>query len=83
MINITITDFIITILVISFCTSIIVGTLVYCVLKKKYDEDIDWLFGRIANNHTAVSRLYNKYGDHIAEHHKGEDSLWLYVQRLK
>lgn len=69
---ISIVDLIIMIVVVNFCTTAIVGTLVYCILKKKYDEDIDWLFGRIANNHTAVSRLYDKYADHIAEYHEGD-----------
>lgn len=77
MINIAIVDFIIVTLIISFCISIIVGTLVYCILKKKHDEDIEWLFNMICTNKTEVNRFYNKYADHIAECHKGEgeDSL--------
>lgn len=77
MINITMIDFIITILVVSFCTSIIVGTLVYCILKKKHDEDIEWLCKIICNNHTIVHRFYDKYWDHLVEYHesKERDSL--------
>jgi hypothetical protein len=70
-------DFIIATLVIGFCTSIIVGTLVYCILKKKHDEDIEWLFNMICTNKTEVNRFYNKYCDHIVEYHEseGKDSL--------
>lgn len=77
MINITIIDFIIAILVVSFCTSIIVGTLVFCILKKKHDEDVEWLFQRICIYKTELDRFYDKYWDHIVEYHesKGKDSL--------
>lgn len=77
MINITVIDFIIAILVVSFCISLIISTLVYCILKKKHDEDIEWLFNLICTNKTEVNRFYNKYCDHIVEYHEneGKDSL--------
>lgn len=77
MINITLIDFIIVALVISFCTSIIIGTVVYCILKKKHDEDIEWLFQRICIIKTKIDRFYNKYANHIVEYHEseGEGSL--------
>jgi hypothetical protein len=68
---ITITDFIIASSVISICAAIIVGVLVYCILKKKHDEDIEWLFKIICDNKTEVTRFYNKYADHMADYHEG------------
>ena len=70
---ITIMEFIIASSVISFCAAAIVGTLVYCILKKKHEEDMGWLFNIICNNHTEVNRFYNKYADHMAEHHDKGD----------
>lgn len=69
---ITIIDFIIISLVISVCTAAIVGTLVYCIFKKKHDEDINWLFNMICNNKTEVGRFYDKYQDHLFEWHTNE-----------
>jgi hypothetical protein len=70
---ISIVDLIIMVVVVSICAAAIVGTLVYCLLKKKHDEDIGWLFKMICNNHTEVHRFYNKYADHIAEYHEQEN----------
>ena len=70
---ISIVDLIIMIVVVSFCAAAIVGTLVYFLLKKKHDEDIEWLFKTICDNKTEVSRFYDKYADHIAEYHEQED----------
>ena len=60
---------IIVMIVISFCISIITCTVFYCILKKKYDEDINWLFNEICDNHTMIHKLYDKYQDHIADYH--------------
>lgn len=70
---ISIVELIITIVVVSICAAAIAGTLVYCILKKKHDDDIDWLFKMICNDHTEVRRFYDKYADHIAEYHEQED----------
>lgn len=71
---ITIMDFIVISLVMSFCAAAIVGTLVYCILKKKYDEDINWLLNVIYNNKTEVGRFYEQYQDHLSEYHnKGDE----------
>ena len=70
MFTITILEFIIVSLVISICASAIVGTLVFCSLKKKHDKDINWLFNMICNNKTEVSRFYEQYQDHLFECHK-------------
>ena len=70
---ITISDFIIALIVVSFSAAIIVGTLVYCILNKKHENDMDWLFNTICNNQTDVYRFYNKYADHIASFHTSED----------
>lgn len=66
---ITVMDFIIASLVMSFCAAAVVGTLVYFILKKKHDEDMDWLFNMIYNNKTEVSRFYEKYEDHLYDYH--------------
>lgn len=68
-----IVDLILIAVVISFCAAAIVGTLVYFLLKKKHDEDIGWLFKIICDNKTEVNRFYDKYADHVAEHHEQED----------
>ena len=70
---ISMVELIIMLVVVSFCAAAIVGTLVYCILKKKHDEDVAWLFKIICNNKTEVDRFYNKYADHIAEYHDEED----------
>lgn len=70
---ISIVELIIMIVVVSICVAAIAGTLVYCILKKKHDEDIEWLFNMICTNKTEVDRFYNKYADHIAEYHEQED----------
>ncbi len=70
---ITVMDFIIAGLIMSFCAAVIIGTLVYCVLKKKHDADIEWLFNMICNNKTEVYRFYNKYQDHMVDYHEGEN----------
>lgn len=62
-------DIIIIAVVISLCAASIVGTLVYCILKKKHDEDMEWLFSVICENKTEVYRFYNQYQDHIAGYH--------------
>lgn len=69
---ISMVDLIIMIVVVSFCAAAIVGTLVYCILKKKHDEDIGWLFKTIYDNKTEVNRFYNKYCDHIVDYHEGD-----------
>lgn len=70
---ITITEFIIASLVMSFCAAAIVGTLVYCILKNKHDEDVGWIFKMICDNKTEVNRFYDKYWDHIVDYHKGDN----------
>ena len=70
---ISIVELIIMMVVVSICAAAIAGTLVYCILKKKHDEDINWLFNMICNNKTEIDRFYNKYADHIAEYHEQED----------
>lgn len=67
---ISIVDLIIMIVAVSLCVASIVGTLVYCILKKKHDEDLDWLFNTICDNKTEVSRFYNQYQEHMASYHK-------------
>ena len=63
-------DIIIMMIVVSLCAAAIVSTLVYCILKKKHDEDVNWLFKIICDNKTEVNRFYNKYQDHIADYHE-------------
>lgn len=70
---ISIVDLIIMVVVVSICASAIAGTLVYCILKKKHDDDINWLFNMICNNKTEINRFYNKYADHVAEYHEQEN----------
>ena len=70
---ISIVDLIIMTVVVSICAAAIAGTLVYCILKKRHDEDIEWLFNMICTNKTEVDRFYNKYWDHMAEYHEQED----------
>ena len=70
MLMISIVELIIMVVVVSICTAAIAGTLVYCILKKKHDDDIDWLFKMICNDHTELHRFYDKYADHIAEYHE-------------
>ncbi len=70
---ISIVDLIIMMVVVSFCAAVIVGTLVYCILKKKHDEDIEWLFNMICDNKTEVGRFYDQYQDHLSDYHKGDD----------
>lgn len=67
---ITTLEFIIASLVMSICVTAIAGTLIYCLLKKKHDEDMDWLFNMICNNKTEVSRFYEQYKDHEYNYHK-------------
>lgn len=59
-------------LVMSVCAAAIAGTLVYCILKKKHDEDINWLFNMICDNKTEVNRFYEIYQDHLFERHTSE-----------
>jgi hypothetical protein len=70
---ISIVELIIMIVVVSICAAAIAGTLVYRILKKRHDEDIEWLFNMICTNKTEVDRFYNKYWDHLVEYHKQED----------
>lgn len=70
---ISIVDLIIMTVVVSICAAAIAGTLVYCILKKRHDEDIEWLFNMICTNKTEVDRFYNKYWDHLVEYHEQED----------
>jgi hypothetical protein len=70
---ISIVELIIMIVVVSICAAAIAGTLVYCILKKKHDEDIEWLFNMICTNKTEVDRFYNKYWDHLVDYHEQED----------
>lgn len=70
---ISIVELIIMIVVVSICAAAIAGTLVYCILKKRHDEDIEWLFNMICTNKTEVDRFYNKYWDHLVEYHEQED----------
>jgi hypothetical protein len=69
---ISIVELIIMIVVVSICAAAIAGTLVYCILKKKHDEDIEWLFNMICTNKTEVDRFYNKYWDHLVDYHEQE-----------
>ena len=66
-------DIIIAMIVVSFCAAAIVGTLVYCILHKKHEKDIDWLFNLICNNKTEVNRFYDKYYNHIVDYHERHD----------
>lgn len=66
---ITILEFIIASLVMSICVSAVIGTLVFCILKKKHDKDIEWLFNMICDNKTEVYRFYEKYQDHMYKYH--------------
>lgn len=70
---ISIVDLIIMTVVVSICAAAIAGTLVYCILKKRHDEDIEWLFNMICTNKTEVDRFYNKYWDHLVEYHEQEN----------
>lgn len=70
---ISIVELIIMIVVVSICAAAIAGTLVYCILKKRHDEDIGWLFKIICDNKTEVNRFYDKYADPIAEYHEQEE----------
>ena len=67
---ISIVELIIMMVVVSICAAAIAGTLVYCILKKKHDEDIGWLFNMVCDNKTEVYRFHEKYQDHIANYHK-------------
>lgn len=69
---ISIVELIIMMVVVSICAAAIAGTLVYCILHKKHEEDIGWLFKIICDNKTEVNRFYDKYADHIAEYHEGD-----------
>ena len=66
-------DIIIAIVVISFCAATIVGTLVYCILHKKHEEDMEWIVNLICNNKTEVNRFYDKYCGHIVDYHERPD----------
>lgn len=70
---ISIVELIIMMVVVSICAAAIAGTLVYCILKKRHDEDIEWLFNMICTNKTEVDRFYNKYWDHLVEYHEQEN----------
>jgi uncharacterized membrane-anchored protein YhcB (DUF1043 family) len=70
---ISIVDFIIMTAAINVCIAVIVGTVVYRLLKKKHDEDTDWLLNEIQNNKTEVSRLYNLHLNHLIDYHNQED----------
>lgn len=70
---ISMVDLVIMTVVVSICAAAIAGTLVYCILKKRHDEDIEWLFNMICTNKTEVDRFYNKYWDHLVEYHEQEN----------
>ena len=69
---ISIVDFIIMTAAINTCVAVIVGTVVYRLLKKKHEEDINELLKEIQNNKTEVSRLYNQYLNHLIDYHNRE-----------
>ena len=65
---ITLLEFIIASLVISICVSAIIGTLVYCILKKTYDakienfkEDFRFMFGELDKFEDTYFRHMRKY----------------------
>ena len=65
---ITSLEFIIVSLVISICVSAIVGTLVYCILKKTYDaeiknfkEDFRFIFGELDKFEETYFKHMSKY----------------------
>jgi hypothetical protein len=60
------------VVVVSFCAATIVGTLVYCILKKKHEEDISWLVNMIYNNKMEVNRFYERYQNHLEDLHEGD-----------
>ena len=66
---ITTLEFIIASLVISICVSAIVGTLVFCILKKKYDTEIDRLEYDIEWTVRCLNRFKERYVEHMAEYH--------------
>ncbi len=70
---ISIVDFIIMTAAINTCVAVIIGTVVYRLLKKKHDEDIDWLLNEVQANKTEVSRLYNQHLNHLVSYHTQED----------
>jgi hypothetical protein len=65
-------EIIIAMIVVSFCAAAIVGTLVYRILHKKHEEDVEWIINLICDNKTEVSRFYNKYQDHLVDYHRVE-----------
>ena len=69
----SIVDTIIAIVVISFCASILTGLVVYYILNKKHEEDIDWLFNSICATPTELQGYIDSmaiYQEHIANQHK-------------
>ena len=66
---ITTLEFIIASLVISICVSAITGTLVFCILKKKYNTEIDNLEYDIEGTVRCLSRLQDRYVEHMAKYH--------------
>lgn len=66
---ISVWDFIIASLVMSICVSAIVGTLVFCILKKKYDTEVNEL--KYDNEFILkhFGRLQEKYEEHLYKYH--------------
>ena len=67
-------DIIITIVVVSLCSSLIAATVVYYILDKKYRRESEWLFDRIWDVRGYVNRFYDKYINHMIDYHKGNSN---------
>ncbi len=81
----SITELIVLSVVLSFCASALVGTLVYCTIKKKHEEDMDWLFKLICDIKTDVSRLheFNSLYTNYKEQGRGNDPASEYFLNWK
>lgn len=71
--------------VVSFCAAALVGTLVYCILRKKHEEDVDWLFKLICDTKTEVCRLreFSNLFNSYKEQERSNDSASDYFLNWK
>ena len=63
-------ELIITLVVVSLCSSILAGTIVYYLLDKKLKKESDWLRSRIWDNCKAIDNFYEKFQEHMYKYHK-------------
>lgn len=84
---ISIVDLIITAAVVSICAATTAGTLVYCILKKKHDEDVARLSKELADTKAELKDLsqfrclYNRYKKYKA--YESNDELGYFIKALE